>query len=275
MGRWCVAGLAVALMALKMGTWVAVARFSAPPALNAAYVAATLLMLWSYAMAVSVVPARAPPLGSRVYVAGDGDDGAEDHAPRYCERCDAPKAALVHHCSTCGRCVYRMVRVSCCVQCMESAGRVRDRARALLQDHHCPWTNNCVGWDNKKHFLLFLLYTALSCLFFNAIVGGSASSGSGDADASLLLLTWALSLLVGVVLAGYLLFHVWLLHRGLTTFEFLLHQRGELADTALLYNATVYFGTNVALWWLPVAPALDARMGGGATHHRETRQLMV
>lgn len=146
---------------------------------------------------------------------------------------------------------------------------------AYAQDHHCPWTNNCVGWDNKKHFLLFLLYTALSCLLFTAIVTPLVwhTRDTGSGDASLLQLTWALSLVVGAVLAGYLLFHVYLLHRGLTTFEFLTRQRGELEATSLLYNARVYFGTNVALWWLPVAPKLDPRMGGGSQW--EARELLV
>lgn len=138
-----------------------------------------------------------------------------------------------------------------------------------------------MGWDNKKYFLLFLLYTSTSCLLFNAMVSAlvwrdtSSSTVSAtrpplrDSDASLLQLTWALSLFVGVLLAGYLLFHIWLLHRGMTTFEFLMGQRGELADTPLLYNARVYFGRNVSLWWLPVAPALDASLGGSRTPLRQ------
>ena len=59
--------------------------------------------------------------------------------PRFCSRCNAPKPRRVHHCSECQQCILRF-------------------------DHHCPWIGACIGLFNAKFFLLFLLYTSLSCL---------------------------------------------------------------------------------------------------------------
>lgn len=57
---------------------------------------------------------------------------------QFCTRCNSYKPPRAHHCSVCGRCV-------------------------LWMDHHCPWTNTCIGYGNLKSFVLFTHYVALAC----------------------------------------------------------------------------------------------------------------
>lgn len=34
-----------------------------------------------------------------------------------------------------------------------------------MQDHHCIWINNCVGHENYKIFLVFVLYAVVASLY--------------------------------------------------------------------------------------------------------------
>lgn len=59
---------------------------------------------------------------------------------KWCKKCQSYKPERSHHCKTCKTCVLKM-------------------------DHHCPWTMNCVGYENFPHFLRFLLSVEITTAF--------------------------------------------------------------------------------------------------------------
>uniref|UniRef100_A0A7S3IXH2 Palmitoyltransferase n=1 Tax=Strombidium inclinatum TaxID=197538 RepID=A0A7S3IXH2_9SPIT len=59
---------------------------------------------------------------------------------RNCAECNEIKPARTNHCSICETCVFQM-------------------------SHHCLFTNNCVGLENQRFFLLFILYCLIGTLF--------------------------------------------------------------------------------------------------------------
>lgn len=60
-----------------------------------------------------------------------------------CSECDDIKPIRTRHCSVCNRCVFQI-------------------------DHHSPWVNNCIGLENQRFYLLFILYLFLG-LGYNLI----------------------------------------------------------------------------------------------------------
>nr|CRZ24594.1 BMA-DHHC-9 [Brugia malayi] len=62
------------------------------------------------------------------------------NAEPLCISCGYHKPEGTHHCSLCGRCV-------------------------LYMDHHCVWINQCVGLNNHRYFLQFVIYVWFSQCF--------------------------------------------------------------------------------------------------------------
>ena len=94
------------------------------------------LLLWSFFKAMLTDPGIVPPLWG--FYMGD----SENKRRRYCLMCHVFKPERCHHCSACNRCVLNM-------------------------DHHCrkiqlAWINNCVGFYNRKFFILLLVYVLIS-----------------------------------------------------------------------------------------------------------------
>lgn len=71
--------------------------------------------------------------------------------------CRAGKPIRSKHCRTCGVCVARF-------------------------DHHCPWTNNCIGAGNHRNFMVYLLLCAASGVFYLKAVWNYLNSVITDSN---------------------------------------------------------------------------------------------
>ncbi|WOL00132.1 hypothetical protein Cni_G08845 [Canna indica] len=160
----------------------------------------------------------------------------------YCTRCQNGKPPRCHHCSVCQRCVLKM-------------------------DHHCVWVVNCVGAQNYKFFLLFLIYTFLETVldtfsllpnfikFFSDARNHSGSPG----NLAVTFLAFVLNLAFALSLLCFVVMHTSLVLSNTTTIE--VYEKKKVSaweyDLGKRKNFEQVFGTKKLLWFLPMFSAED------------------
>lgn len=102
-------------------------------------------------------------------------------------------------------------------------------------DHHCPWISNCVGFSNRKFFMLFLFYICLTTLaamgFMTPMVVQEVIRAVHEPKYLLSghVLTRLIGFLLlstfGVIIGMFFKFHVELVLRNTSTLENLDKQR--------------------------------------------------
>lgn len=169
--------------------------------------------------------------------------------------CNVFKPERCHHCSACNRCVLNM-------------------------DHHCPWINNCVGFWNRKYFLLLLIYvllitwfTAITMAydFYQAIIWGYSNKffSSNDPELSkkvFIMSSFLLDFLIAILMSKFLKFHIMLASSNKTTIENLDKQDKPFVspyDIGEQGNMRQIFGSNPMLYPFPIFCGSGKPVGDG------------
>ena len=107
-------------------------------------------------------------------------------------------------------------------------------------DHHCPWVNNCIGFWNRKYFMLLLFYSLSTLYYYIVTMGHSfvqtiywhaeAYNGTTQIDLRefaavfLLDIAYVFALTLAFMLTRFAMFHVRLILKNMTTIETLEHK---------------------------------------------------
>lgn len=157
---------------------------------------------------------------------------------RICRVCVQQKPDRTHHCSSCQRCVLRM-------------------------DHHCPWVNNCVGFNNHKFFILFIFWLVVGSFFVDISLlmdivliflkkSASADSMIGFNQLNTLWVFF-IAFFFGFSLSFFLLFHIKMILWNETTLQTISpsYRNENPFDLGFKKNFLSFFGNDWKYWLVP------------------------
>jgi len=161
---------------------------------------------------------------------------------RFCNHCQKFKPERTHHCRQCDSCVLKM-------------------------DHHCPWVGRCVGFYNYKYFLNMVFYGVVLLWFVSITYTEMAIDSLFNLNISafsafFIFFTYLFAFVLGIVLTGFMFFHLWLISRGKTTLEYCEDKKKANYDSGIYTNFKASLGTNPLLWFVPFVPNYE---GEGVT----------
>ncbi|XP_015952738.1 probable protein S-acyltransferase 19 [Arachis duranensis] len=179
---------------------------------------------------------------------GGGDDAL------FCTLCDAEVRKFSKHCRSCDKCVDGF-------------------------DHHCRWLNNCVGQKNYISFIALMAFSlmwlvleagvgiAVLVRFFvnkrgmeSEIVDRLGNGFSRPPFATVVVVCTAVSILALVPLSELFFFHMILIRKGITTYEYVVAMRAMSEGPA----AASYDGDLPNVLYSPTGSATTGVSGGSS-----------
>lgn len=164
-------------------------------------------------------------------------------------------------------------------------------------DHHCPWLNGCIGFFNRKFFMMLLMY---AWLFAFITVAGSVphllqihknidyehwkpKSSFRPVRDLLFLALFGLCCGFLYIITTFYWFHLKLVFTNTTTIEHLESERNPEKqenlykyDVGSYYNFTQVYGQKKLLWFFPITAESGNPVGDGIVFaQRDTQQPLA
>ena len=117
----------------------------------------------------------------------------------------------------------------------------------LNMDHFCPWLDNCIGFYNKKFFLLFVCYSSITLILCSYVLLNLNYTHRRVPDVVGLLLI-GVDALLGVGLGIFGTAHLYMASQNATTIE---RTNFHTYDNGWLHNLRTILGTSICCWPIP------------------------